>query len=120
MKPLAIVGAVIGSLVLIAAIAIGGWQLNWWAQNSAVNHQAHIYSNSYGTQTADIQEARNLATQISQIDVQVTDSSTPASEVSALRSQRTAMVTQACSITYNIAPNLMPPDLSTFTSTNCH
>lgn len=113
-----VVGAVI-ALVVVAAIAVGGWQLGWWAQNSAVNHQAHIYANSYGTQTADIQEARNLATQISQVATQVVDPSTPTSEVGALRSQQVAMTSQACSIINNITPNLLPSDLATFASTNC-
>src|ERR1039458_9126103 len=80
----AIVGVVV-SLVVIAALAVGGWQLGWWAQTSAVNHQAHIFANSYGTQSADIAEARNLATQITQVAVQINDPATPTSEVSALK-----------------------------------
>jgi|ERR1035437_1216145 hypothetical protein len=115
----AIVGVVV-SLVVIAALAVGGWQLGWWAQTSAVNHQAHIFANSYGTQSADIAEARNLATQITQVAVQINDPATPTSEVSALRSQQVAMTSQACSIVNNITPNLLPADLATFAAGNCH
>lgn len=50
------IGAGVLTLAIIAGIIAGGWQLKWWFANSATNHIAHIYQNSYGAQSADEQE----------------------------------------------------------------
>ena len=109
-----IVGAL---LAIIAAIVIGGWQLGWWASNSATNHRAHIYEHSYGTQSAYVEQDRNLISQVTTIDVQLNDPATPASEHPSLTAQKSAIVTQACNMAHSITEP--PSDIAQFMSAHC-
>lgn len=109
--------AVVGALVVMAGIVVGGWDLGWFAASSATNHQNHIYQQSYGTQTAEIEQVRTDLTTIDQIDVQLADRATPASEQSALAAQKVAVTNQACGVAMNITSP--PADVSAFRSTNC-
>ena len=107
----------LASLALVAGVAIGGWNLNWWMANSSTNHIAHIYHNSYGAQSADEQQVQNLVTSIYGMDSQIASPATPASEVSALQAQRIATITQACGLAANI--NEPTPDIARFVSADC-
>ena len=111
-------GAVLGAIVLLVILAIGGWQLGWWMKSSATNHISHIYGQSYGAQSADIQEVQSLVTQIDGINVQLVAPSTPVSEKAALEAQKAALVTQACSLVILITPP-QPAFVSTFATANC-
>jgi hypothetical protein len=117
MNPVRWTLAAAGAVILIAAIAIGGWQLNWWMASSATNHVAHIYQNSYGAQSSDEQQAQNLISQIDTVSSQISDPSTPSAEVQSLQAQRASMTTQACGVIANI--NTPTPDVAKFASANC-
>jgi hypothetical protein len=108
----------LGGVVVICGLAVGGWQGGWWLKSSATNHIAHIYGQSYGAQTADVQEVENLISQINGIDVQINSTATPADEKSALQAQANALVTQACDLAGNITSP--PQEIVTFVSTNCN
>jgi len=105
------------TLVGIVLIAIGGWQLGWWMKNYSVNQNARIYQNGYGAQSAWSERVQNEISTIRGIDVQIAAPQTPATEVSALQSQRAALVTQACQKAAQI--NQPPSDVATFISTDC-
>jgi hypothetical protein len=111
-------GIILAGLVVIAGLCIGGWQLGWWLNNSAVNHQAKIYQNGYGAQSAYIEQARNGISQIDAIQSQMSDPSTPASEQASLSAQKQALVQQTCALAQNIT--ITPPaDIVSFVQANC-
>jgi hypothetical protein len=105
-------------IIMIAGISIGGWQLRWWLNNSAANHNANITFNGYGAQSADIQETRTLMVEISTINTQIVDPSTPASEVPSLRAQLAAETNQACNLANDITMTV-PSDISQFVAISC-
>lgn len=109
----------IGAVVVAVGILIGGWQLGWWAKSYAASRSAAIYQQSYGAQTADIQQLRQLMTEVAGIDAQVADPSTPASEVSALQSQRAAEINQACGVGALVSPTLLPSPEQHWIAANC-
>ena len=111
------VGVVVAGVVLVVGLAIGGWNLYWWMAGASTNNTAHIYHNSYGAQSADTQQVQNLAAQVATIDTQIADPTTPATEVSALQAQKSAIIRQACSLAANIVS--LTPDVSQFVSLNC-
>ena len=118
MKILQGIGVAFAAIVILTAIVIGGWQLGWWMQNSAANHQAVITQNGYGAQSAYVQETRTLMVEIATIQTQLVDPSTPASELSALKGQQAAEINQACALANNITMNV-PSDIYQFASSNC-
>lgn len=117
MSPVKWILATIGCLALLAGIVIGGWQLGWWMKSYSVSRNAQIYHNSYGAQSADEQQAQNLITQVSTIQVQITDPAVPPAELPALRAQENNIITQACAIIENITQPT--PDVVSFASQNC-
>lgn len=99
---LGIVGAV-AALFLLIGLIVGGWKLYWVANTSATNHSDQIYQRSYGTQTADINEVRQLIPQIN----------------TSTGGQKTALINQACGLVNEITPPL-PSDIQIFSlQKNC-
>ena len=118
MKVLQIIGASVVGLIVLAGLIFGGWEAGWWFRTQNVNRTAHLFQNSYGTQSAYIEQLQNQITQIDAIDVQVADTNTPASEVTALQAQKKAIINQACGIAANITVT-MPSDEAQFAATHC-
>lgn len=119
LKPWQIVLIVIGGLAFAAVVLVGGWQLGWWLKSSATNHQAQIYQQSYGAQSADISQAQSLISEIQGINVQIHDPSTPADEVPDLQAQQKAEINQACSVVDGIAGDLLPAAVQQWATVNC-
>ena len=111
--------AIIGGVLFITALAVGGWQLGWWLNNSAANHQANITFNGLGAQSADIAAARSGISQLSSITTQIEDPTTPKSEVASLVAQRAAITTQTCASAQNITATV-PNDIQTFIADDCN
>lgn len=109
---------VIAAVAVVAGVVIGGWQLGWWAKQYSVNRNAHIYQTGYGAQSAYQEELQNLIVQIDGVQVQISEPSTPPSEVSALESQKQAMVNQGCGIAAKLT-SAPPNNLQQFISQNC-
>ena len=118
MNPFKALLAGISAIAFIAALAVGGWQLGWWMQNSAANHNAVITQNGLAAQTADIQESRALVGEIYTINSQINSPATPKSEVASLQAQGAVETTQACAL-INTVTSTLPVDLVSFKSTNC-
>lgn len=109
--------AVIGVLLLVVGLSFGGWELYWGLKSSSVNHNAQLYQQSYGAQTAYVEELHGLIVQLDTIDVQIADPTTTRAEVSALEAQKAAMITQACGLEQGITNP--PPDEAAFAASNC-
>lgn len=43
---------VIGAVVIVVALAVAGWQFNWWLNKANVNRQVGVDNQNKGTQTA--------------------------------------------------------------------
>ena len=56
MKTSSAVAIGVGAIVLTAGIAVGGYQLNWWLRDQAVNRTAEINQDSYGRQNALVEQ----------------------------------------------------------------
>ncbi len=113
-----IAAGITATIVLIAGLSIGGWQLGWWMQSYSVNRTAQIYQHGYGAQSAYSEELERLIVQIDGLDVQINDPTTPADEVSALQAQKAAMVIQGCDIASKLT--VTPPNnIQQFVSANC-
>jgi hypothetical protein len=103
---------------LVTGVVVGGWQLGWWMTSAATNRQAHIYQHSYGAQAAYVQQLSQAQRDVAAVDVQLHDPHTPASELTALRAQRAAIVGQACD-TYARVTAPLPDYLASFAAANC-
>jgi hypothetical protein len=85
--------AVIGAVLLVVALAIAGWQLNWFVAKKNVNRQTGIDNSSTARQSALQQDIlTNIAT-VRSIDVQIAQAPDDAPE---LKAQRVAIVSQVC------------------------
>lgn len=116
-SPLRWFGGVVLALLLLGGIILGGWQAHWWFVSNGTNRQAHIFQQSYGTQSADMDRARDLISDIAAVQVQTESPSTPSSEIASLNAQETALTTQACGL---IEDQTSPPsDEATFAASSC-
>lgn len=115
-KVSAVVGVLLG-LVVLAAIAVGGWQLGWWLKGSAVNHNNHIVRSSYEFQQAQITDMNQLLSQIAGIDVQVRQQP---QNVTALDSQKAALENQFCGDYASLNAIQVPANLRSFAGEACN
>jgi hypothetical protein len=111
-------GGLLVAALLVTGVIVGGWQLGWWMTSAATNRQAHIYQHSYGAQAAYVQQLTQAVRDVADVDVQIADPHTPASELPALRGQRAAIIAQACD-TYSRVTAPLPENLASFTAANC-
>ena len=109
----------LASVIGVVALAVGGWKLNWWMAKAANKNETQIYQQSLAAQTGDIQAARAGIAEFYQIQGQINSSLTPASEVSSLSAQLTAVTTQTCNIANNITVTF-PSDIARFTAQQCN
>ncbi len=108
----------IASLLLLAIIVVGGWQLGWWMKSYSTSRNARIYQQSYGAQSANINEVESLIVTAKGISVQLADPNTPASETSALKAQQVAVTNEICSRALTITPPL-PSTEAAFVAAHC-
>lgn len=116
MKAISGVVGVLAGLIVLAAIAVGGWQLGWWLKGSAVNHTNHIVRSSYEFQQAQITDMDQLLTQIGGIDVQITQQPQNAGP---LKSQRAALESQFCNDYQSVTAIQIPSNLHAFAVEAC-
>lgn len=79
---LSAIGLAVVGVVVVVALAIAGWQLNWFVKSKDVNRNAQILNNSYGRQTALVDA----------INKELVDAQTPGLP----DGQRKAIVAQLC------------------------
>jgi len=89
--PLGKVLAVLGTLLLVAALAVAGWQLGWWMNEQSTNRTTGIANDSLARQQGLLEDATDKAADIRDIDVQLETTSSDA-----IRAQRIAIVDQFC------------------------
>jgi uncharacterized protein HemX len=104
------------ALVVAAGVAIGGWQLHWWVAQSAQGHQNHIQRYTYGFQTAQLQDAEAVYTQIAALDSQIQQQPSNAAPLDA---QKSALDTQFCGDMSTLVTLTPPADLTTFAHAAC-
>lgn len=112
----AVVGVLL-ALAVLAAIAVGGWQLGWWLKGSAVNHNNHIVRSSYEFQQAQIADMNQLLAQIGTVDVEVRQQP---QNVTALGSQKAALETQFCGDYASLNAVQVPANLRQFAGEACN
>jgi len=104
----------IGAVVVAAAIAIGGWQLGWWAKTSATNRTAVTYQHNSLAQL----DMQSLISAIDQVHAQLINVSISQSERATLTQQQSALVNEACGISARITSPL-PSTEAAFVASNC-
>lgn len=109
--------AMLGVALVVFGVCVGGWFLYWGLKSSSVNHNAALYQQSYGAQSAYVEEAHNLIAQLYTIDVQIASPGVTQAESEALTAQKAALTTQTCGIVHNITNP--PADELSFAATNC-
>lgn len=107
---------VLAALALAAAIAIGGWQLGWWLKSSAQGHINHIQRQTYGFQTAQLQDMEQVYAQIAGLKAQ--EQAQP-QNADALNSQVEALTIQFCTDHDNANKIDIPIRLQEFAQANC-
>lgn len=110
--------AVIGGLLLTVLLAVGGWQLGWWMNESGTNRRARINNDSYARQSALVDDVLDKHRTALDIDVQLA-TATPA-QAAPLRAQRIAVVAQFCDSFGQIKPTVtVPASVASFASQEC-
>jgi hypothetical protein len=110
--------AIIVGVLAVIGLFVGGWQGGWWLQNSAVNHNAHINSSSYGAQQSDLQTMDDdmQAIQGDQHDLLTA----PSGDAQTIRTEILGTANQLCLYaTYLTGSVNESPDLSQFVKANC-
>lgn len=90
-------------IILVAGIAIGGWNLYWWMNKASTNNTTTILQHSIAVNVGDIDAARNKI-----------------SELTGLPDgpQKTAITTQVCALVASLTGNI-PSDLASFQAQEC-
>ena len=60
-----VVLAVVLSVITVALLAVGAWQLHWWMAKSTVQHRYDINTNTQQYQSSKIAQLRDLAHDLS-------------------------------------------------------
>lgn len=104
--------------LVFVGVGVGLWRLHWWMFSKGVNYQAHIYEQSYGAQSAYLQQLEQEISEIRGVQVQINAPSTPKSERSSLQAQLTALSNQACS-NAGLITSPLPVQEAQFVHANC-
>lgn len=106
MKRSSIALAVVVSIVLVVAIAIGGWQLKWWMRSETVNRNAQINQESFNRQNALIE--------------QILDDIKDAETAGIPAGQRIAIVDQICDSAAKLTGTIqLSPNAQAFINQEC-
>ena len=107
------------ALVLLSALIVGGWQAGWWFTNQNANRQAHMIRNGYSNQQTLREQ---ITTQIANVDalgVSIAQASGDPQEITALQSQRIAVVNIACQDASEITGDPLPAQEAQWVTGNC-
>lgn len=98
--------AVLGVILLTAALAVGAWQLGWFVEEKNTDRQVHIDNRNTGTQTAWRDEAVKTVA-----DYYLVPEGHPEA-TGALR-------TKACGLIGRLRSDYLTPDLESFYAKEC-
>lgn len=112
--------ATIASLVIVAALAVGGYQAGWWLKGNAVNRNAKINRQSYEVQQTYREKALDDIGSVRAIDTQIADPR-DAADLDQLRAQRAATVTETCDAISRLTTSGagIDPDIQSFHDSEC-
>lgn len=112
-----IVLATILGIIVIAALAVGGWQLGWWLKSETVNRNTAIANESLARQQALRTDVIHKYDDIMNIDVQIAQAP---EQAAVLNAQRKAEVTQLCDSYRQMTDRLnVDANIQTFTAKEC-
>lgn len=111
---------VLASLIIVAAVIVGGYQLHWWLRKNEVNRSAKINRQSYEVQQTYREKALDDIALVRTIDTQIADPA-DAADVPQLRAQRTATVTETCDAISRLTTSGagVDPDIQSFHDSEC-
>lgn len=94
------------SLLILAGIVVGGYQLDWWLRGQEVNRTARINQDSYGRQNALVEQVLD----------DIKDAETPGIPAG----QRVAIVAQICDSAAKLTGAIpLPPTAQLFVTKEC-
>lgn len=118
MKSLSVVLGVLLAILLLALLAVGGWQLGWWLKEESTNRTTGIANESLARQQARLDEVLDKAETIADIDVQVV-LVTP-EQAKPILAQRAAVVEQFCDAYGGLTGRLtIPTSIDVLASEEC-
>ena len=119
------IGGALLVLFVVVGFAVGGWDGFWWIQGSSLKHQlplqnqrAQNFRAGYEFQTTLRNTIESKLSDIRDIDVQITQANSPDTKT-ALQAQRTAIINETCTMAGQLQGGDVPPDITSFISTDC-
>jgi hypothetical protein len=113
------------TIVLITVLAVGGlvtWggsEFGWWLNGEAAKHQAVTTQDGYANQTALRAQVTSLLAQVATITTQIAEADGDQSVIAALKPQRMAIASQACSDAAQVTDGPLPSDQAQWAAVNC-
>lgn len=107
------------AVVLLAGLIIGGWQAGWWFAGQNANRQAHIIRQGYSNQQTLREEITKEIAGVDSINVQIAQSKGDPDEITALESQRIAVVNIVCGDADEITGDPLSGQQAQWVNTNC-
>lgn len=119
--PVAIAFGTIATIIVIAMIVVGGYQLHWWLRKNAVNRNSKINRQSYEVQQTYHEKALDDIAQVRAVDAQLAEQGLTADLRAQLRAQKVAIITQTCDAIsrLTISGAGIDPDIQTFHDQEC-
>lgn len=118
--------AVVGVIILIGLTVFAGWQAGWWLSvhnaertGQLINIQAKNIQESLGYQASIVAQVNQFFTNIETVSAQIQAPDVSGSEVSTLKAQRYADLSQLCAIAVQAIPGTLDSQQTGFISANC-
>jgi len=106
------------TLLVLAALILGGWAAGWWFTNQNIGREAHAIRNGYSNQqtlreqiTAQIANVDTLTTQIA--------ASKDRNLIAALKAQRASIAGIACQDAAGVTGDPLPAQQAQWVTANC-
>jgi predicted negative regulator of RcsB-dependent stress response len=106
------------TLVVLAAIIVGGWQAGWWFSNANATREAHQIRNGYSNQQTLREQ---ITTQIANVDTLTSQiaASHDSSLIAALKAQRASVAGIACQDASEVTGDPLPAQQAQWATRNC-
>lgn len=106
----------IATVLVIAALVLGGWWIGWWFKGQDINRESHLIRNGYANQqTLRDQITQNIGNVLA-VTAQIAQDPAAAG---ALKAQRIAIVNIVCGDAAQVAGDQLGSDQAQFIKTNC-
>lgn len=105
-KPVAVVVGVL-AVIVVAVLAVGVWQLDWFVTAKNVDKSSHIDQHRFGRQVGIVDAINEQVVTIDDINVQIAGETNP-DKLKALNGQRKNLVQTVCSEASNLNDTAAP------------